>query len=377
MDRKSILNRQIANQLEFLGLDRRQVLSLLPAAGASMMLWKLNNEENEDDSKSSSGEVSAEANVNSESEKAVRLALEWLKKTQNSDGGCGVDIGTNSDIGCTSMVGLAYMSHGSTPNEGPRKNQLKEMRKYILRQTEAMPQDDITSATGTQLQNKIGRHAHSFFAGLFLTQLLGEGLNTDPVLNGLRKITQAVVKAQQPNGDWGSQSWAPTLGTVMGWISLRASGLVGLKVGAAPEKTAEHLLKKMEQNATTNRGWMHNLYKNATGIRVLYEMQKDESETAQNAFKEVLQLVNKDSTPFAQAGGEEYLAFHLITETMLQKGGEDWNKWYPVVRDKIVSVQNKDGSWTGHHCITSRTFCTAAAVLVLTSPYRYLPISQG
>jgi hypothetical protein len=61
---------------------------------------------------------------------------------------------------------------------------------------------------------------------------------------------------------------------------------------------------------------------------------------------------------------------------MLQKGGADWKLWFPVVRDKIVSIQNSDGSWTGHHCITSRTFCTAAACLVLTSPYRYLPISQ-
>ena len=65
------------------------------------------------------------------------------------------------------------------------------------------------------------------------------------------------------------------------------------------------------------------------------------------------------------------------TETMLQKGGGDWAKWYPTVRDKVIGVQNADGSWTGHHCITSRTFCTAAAILVLTSPNRYLPISQA
>jgi len=29
-------------------------------------------------------------------------------------------------------------------------------------------------------------------------------------------------------------------------------------------------------------------------------------------------------------------------------------------------VQNADGSWSGHHCITGRTFCTAAALNVLT-----------
>lgn len=122
---------------------------------------------------------------------------------------------------------------------------------------------------------------------------------------------------------------------------------------------------------------MHTLYKNATGVRVLYALGMDGEPIAKKAFADVEQLVGKDNTAFSQAGGEEYLAFHLITETMLQKGGDDWANWFPTIRDKIIGVQNADGSWTGHHCITSRTFCTAAAILVLTAPNRYLPISQA
>lgn len=126
-----------------------------------------------------------------------------------------------------------------------------------------------------------------------------------------------------------------------------------------------------------SRGWMLDLYKNAAGIRVLYAMKKENESVAKQAFQKVLRLVTNDNTSFTQAGGEEFFAFHLITETMLQKGGEDWEKWFPVVRDKLIDVQNQDGSWTGHHCITSRTFCTAAAILVLTAPNRFLPISQS
>jgi len=33
--------------------------------------------------------------------------------------------------------------------------------------------------------------------------------------------------------------------------------------------------------------------------------------------------------------------------------------------DNLERIQNRDGSWSGHHCITGRTFCTAAALLVL------------
>jgi len=322
------------------------------------------------------GEV-ATATVSVESEAAVRKALSWLKKAQNQDGSLGVDVGSNSDIGCTSMAGLAMLAHGSTTLVGVNRGHLVRMRKFILRTVDAMPAADITNATGTQLQNKIGRHGHSFFAALFLSQLMGEGSEYSVVLRALKRVVDVITRAQLSNGDWGQESWAPTLGTVMGWVSLRAAGLAGLAVGTAPEKTAEHLIEKMKQGMQANQGWMHNLYKNATGIRVFYEMGMEDTAIAKTALQEVLHLVTKDNTPFTQAGGEEFLAFHLITETMLQTGGKEWNTWFPVVRDKLVAVQNRDGSWTGHHCITSRTFCTAAAVLVLTSPYRYLPISQG
>ena len=315
--------------------------------------------------------------VTEKSERAIRKGTEWLMKTMHRDGGCGVDIGQPNDIGCTAMVGLSLMSQGNTPIEGPYSDRIRRIVQFMLRQVESMPQDDITSQVQTQLQNKIGRHAHSFFATLFMSQVLGEGNDPELVRPALKKVVDAVVGAQTAQGNWKGQSWAPTLGTVMGWVSLRAADFAGIKVGGAPAKVAEHLISQMKQQiGKVNGSWMHTLYKNATGVRVLYAMGREKEDIAVKAFQDVKQLVGKDNTAFTQAGGEEYLAFHLITETMLQKGGEDWKSWFPVLRDKIIGVQNGDGSWAGAHCITSRTFCTAAACLVLTSPYRYLPISQ-
>lgn len=313
-----------------------------------------------------------------QSERAVRKADEWLMKTMHRDGGCGVDIGQPTDIGCTAMVGLALMAQGNTPIEGPRSREVQRIVSYILRAAETMPNDDVTSQQGTQLQNKIGRHAHSFFAALLLAEVIGEGWDTEPVRHALKKIIAAIVATQTPDGHWGNQSWAPTLGTVMGWVALRASHYAGMKVGGSQELTAKHLVQQMSSQLAQHQGsWMHTLYKNATGVRVLYALGMEDEAVSKKAFADVMQLISKDNTAFSQAGGEEFLAFHLITETMLQKGGDDWAKWFPTVRDKIVGVQNADGSWTGHHCITSRTFCTAAAILVLTSPNRYLPISQA
>ena len=306
----------------------------------------------------------------------VRKGLSWLKKTEGRKGGHGADISQPDDIGCSAMVGLALLADGSTPSQGPNKTHLRRIVNYLIGCVDAMPANNITSATGTQLQNKIGAQAHTFFALLFLSQVCGEIGIHKRTHDAVAKLVDTVVKTQSNRGDWGQTSWAPTLGTVMGWTSLRSAHFAGFTVGGSPDKTADHLMKQMKGSLNAKQHWMHSLYKNATGIRVLYAMGKEDEKVSQRAFKDVLKLVTRDNTAFNQAGGEEFLAFHLITETMLQKEGTDWATWFPKVRDKMLDVQNEDGSWTGHHCITSRTFCTAAACLVLSAPNRYLPISQ-
>ena len=311
----------------------------------------------------------------SDSLQAIANGMKWLERAQVARGGYRSDAGQAEDIGCTALVGLAMLADGSTPIVGPNRLRLRAITNYLIKKIKVMPESNITSKTDTQLQGKIGLQAHSFFALLYLTQIAGESHLTEPTLESARKLCDAVTTAQLDNGSWGRTSWAPTLGTVMGWTSLRSAHFAGLDVGGSPEKTAKHLIESMEVQAT-QQNWMHQLYKNAAGIRVLYAMNKDDQPIVKSSFRDVLNLVKNDNTAFNQAGGEEYLAFHLITETMLQKGGEDWNTWFPEVRDKICGVQNADGSWTGHHCITSRTFCTAAACLVLSAPNRYLPISQ-
>lgn len=321
-------------------------------------------------------EASAQLELTSASVESVRKGIEWLKRTEGRKGGHGTDVSQPDDIGCSAMVGLALLADGSTPSQGPNKLHLRRIVNYLIGCVEAMPKGNITTKSGTQLQNKIGSQAHTFFALLFLSQICGEIGIHKKTNQAVGKLVEAVVGSQSARGDWGQESWAPTLGTVMGWTSLRSAHFAGFRVGGSPEKTAEHLMKQMQGSLRQREHWMHSLYKNATGIRVLYAMGKENEEISKKAFENVLKLVTRDNTAFNQAGGEEFLAFHLITETMLQKEGKDWETWFPKVRDKMLDVQNDDGCWTGHHCITSRTFCTAAACLVLSAPNRYLPISQ-
>jgi hypothetical protein len=68
---------------------------------------------------------------------------------------------------------------------------------------------------------------------------------------------------------------------------------------------------------------------------------------------------------FGNNGGEEFLSYMNVGESLLVKGGDDFVKWDKAMTENLQRIQNNDGSWSGHHCITGRTFCTSAALLTL------------
>jgi hypothetical protein len=70
---------------------------------------------------------------------------------------------------------------------------------------------------------------------------------------------------------------------------------------------------------------------------------------------------------FGSNGGEEFLSFMNIGEALRAKGGKPWNEWDERMQKMITGAQHEDGSWSGQHCITGRTFCTSAALLTLTT----------
>jgi hypothetical protein len=76
---------------------------------------------------------------------------------------------------------------------------------------------------------------------------------------------------------------------------------------------------------------------------------------------------------FGSNGGEEFLSYMNIAESLVVKGGPEWTKWDSEMTANLNRVQNGDGSWSGHHCITGRTFCTSTALLVLMADRTPVP----
>ena len=76
---------------------------------------------------------------------------------------------------------------------------------------------------------------------------------------------------------------------------------------------------------------------------------------------------------FGNNGGEEFLSYMNISETLLVKGGQEWKTWDKSICENLHRVQNEDGSWSGQHCITGRTFCTSTALLTLLADRAPVP----
>jgi hypothetical protein len=70
---------------------------------------------------------------------------------------------------------------------------------------------------------------------------------------------------------------------------------------------------------------------------------------------------------FGNNGGEEFLSYTMTSESLVIAGGDKFKQWDNKMAERLQKVQNADGSWSGHHCITSPVFCTAAAVQCLTT----------
>ena len=69
---------------------------------------------------------------------------------------------------------------------------------------------------------------------------------------------------------------------------------------------------------------------------------------------------------FGSMGGEEFFSYLNISDSLRRTGGDEWEQWNGDIQTKLVKLQNNDGSWAGHHCITGRVAVTGAAVLTLT-----------
>ncbi len=354
----------------------------------------------------------------------LQRGLEWIARAQNSNGGWGAGTHSRQDImdphavqsdpATTSMVGMALLRSGHTFTSGSYASQLRKALDYILNAVESSPQNsyNITDQTGTQIQIKLGANIDVIMASQFLTNSL-DYLSHDRQLKervrkNLNVCVSKIQRGQDSNGSMSGSGWAGVLQSSFASNALESAQAKGASVDNAALERAREFQKgnydSKTGNVNTDLGAGVMLYsvsgstrasaKEARKVTEEVEKAKRDGRLAKNApaSAENLEKIGFDKDEamkystayevyqsakvqaqredvmdgFGSNGGEEFLSYLQTGESMIIGKDSAWKNWYDNMSGRLLRIQNDDGSWSGHHCISSPVFCTATCLLILS-----------
>jgi hypothetical protein len=320
---------------------------------------------------------------------AAAKGAKWLVSVQGADGGWGQDGGETSyvragerletngnDVANTAVAVEALIRLGNTPTSGEYRDAVVRGVRFILQNVEQSSGEGlaVTTRQGTQIQRKLGPYIDTFLTSKLLAQLDGHMGDTQfnaRVRQSLQKCVAKIEKNQMKDGSWNlAGGWAPILGTSMASQSLDMARAKGVPVAPATmAKVTEYTKQAGAQSAGGVRSEASagvSLYQKAQELEQLSRTAKDRKDNAReiDAIKDQL-TESKFVSGYGSIGGEEFFSYLNISESLKRTGGPEWEKWHGNMKDKIVKLQNQDGTWAGHHCITGRVAVTSAAILTL------------
>jgi hypothetical protein len=323
----------------------------------------------------------------------------------------GQNMSSGANVADTAVACLVLLRSGNTPTSGAYSGQLVKGIEFICAHVEKSDDKSlsVTDVKGTRLQAKLGTFIDTFAAALLLAEvkdLMADQAGNKRVLTALDKVMDKIEKNQQANGAFAQDGWAPAL----------AQGLASKAVNRAISNGAvvnEQVKARLDNYAQGNvsQGGRGIVIAGAAGVElyarssnaaalndadqanrqveaqlqaivaspatqpaaVVEEARQQLGEIMTNraqlqqANAGVIERLNNQQfiAGFGSNGGEEFLSYMNLGETLLAQGGENWTKWDAKMTESLNRIQNDDGSWSGHHCITGKTFCTSAALLVL------------
>ncbi|HEV3202412.1 MAG TPA: prenyltransferase/squalene oxidase repeat-containing protein [Bryobacteraceae bacterium] len=340
---------------------------------------------------------------------AVQKGVKWLVSVQGKDGGWGQDGGETSyvrqgerlesngnDVANTAVAAEALLHTGSTPTSGEYREAIQRAVGFILKHVEESPAEGlaVTNLTGTQIQRKLGPYIDTFLTSKLLAELdgtMGDARSNARVRQGLQKCVAKVEKNQLKDGSWNiAGGWAPILGTSMASRSLFMAQQKGVAVSPVAMAKVENYTQQAaatpvaadsagvrggfvagrpasaETVAVTAASAGVSLYQGAQALEQLSRTDEDRKKNAKeiDAIKGRLSDA-KFVTGFGSMGGEEFFSYLNISDSLHRTGGPEWTKWNGDIEAKVLQMQNEDGTWAGHHCITGRVAVTSAAILTL------------
>jgi len=309
----------------------------------------------------------------------VERGLEYLRSQQLRESGA---VSGKYAVAVTSLAGLAVLGAGYQPHQEPYGPMLKRCIRYIL-DSGRSGRGFITE--GDESESRM--HGHCY-AVLFLCEVLGslEPEEEEEVARLIKRAVLIIEGAQSKEGGWWYYPENPenedeASVTVCALQALRSARNVGFHVDSNRIQRAIRYVLKCQDSSDGSFAYSTKELRRTTyalsvaAISTLNAAGVYESKALEKGLDFMKKSLDSVRNPWKAA--EEEHAFYAnlyAVQALYQGGGEMWSRWYPGIRDHLLSKQRANGSWEEDRY--SREFATAVAVLILEVPLGYLPIFQ-
>ncbi|MBI1830504.1 MAG: terpene cyclase/mutase family protein [Planctomycetes bacterium] len=306
-----------------------------------------------------------------ETDRAIASGLAWLAKQQNGDGSYGSGA-YRGNIAVTSLAGLAFMSNGSSPGRGPYGAQIDKVLLYVMDNTS--PSSGFISVASSATHGPMYSHG---FGALFFAEAYGMTHRAD-LREKLEKAVRLIIETQNGEGGWRYQpvkNDADLSVTICQINALRAARNAGIYV---PKETVEACIRYVKQSQNPDGGFRYMLTggasafpRSAAGVVALYSAAVYDSKEVDAGISYLKQYMPE--IKFGPRFSHYFYGHYYAAQAMWIRGGDDWNQWYPAIRDELVSKRSQQGSWSDS---IGGEYGTAMALIILQMPNNYLPIFQ-
>jgi hypothetical protein len=353
-----------------LGLAGLLVLPSAPAAAQPQEKAKAKAGESFDEARRGDVPEGTLELLTPETDRAIQNGLAWLAKQQHADGSYGA--GTyRGNIAVTSLAGLAFMSAGSSPGRGPYGPQIDKALAYVLENTS--PSGFIAVAS-TSTHGPMYSHG---FGTLFLAEAYGM-THRPEIREKLQKAVRLVIDTQNNEGGWRYQprrADADLSVTICQINALRAARNAGLYV---PKETVEACIRYVKQSQNPDGGFRYMLQggasafpRSAAGVVALQSAGNYDGKEVRDGISYLRQYMR--DIKLGNRYSHYFYGHYYAAQAMWIRGGDDWNDWYPAIRNELIHRQYPAGYWQDTIC---NEYGTAMALIILQIPNSYLPIFQ-
>lgn len=304
-------------------------------------------------------------------EQAIERGLAFLVARQRPNGGFGSGQ-YEGNIAVSALAGLAFLSAGSTPTEGPYGETLDRLVQFVL---------DNTSPSGFVVVQRAAAHGPMYshgFGTLFLAEVYGMTGRAD-IREKLKKAVQLIVYTQNNEGGWRYLPQRTTEAdlsvTICQIMALRAARNAGIFV---PKNCVDKCIEYVKRSQNGDGGFRYMLTpgpsafpRSAAGVVALFSAGVYEGKEIERGLEYLMSLYLPGR---GNARESHYFYGHYYAvQAFYQAGGESWPKWYSAIRDELVARARVEGYWTDSIC---PEYGTAMALVILQVPNNYLPIFQ-